>query len=290
LYRISGKECNLCGSNNSEFLFTKNFYPIVRCRECSLTYANPDGNVYLQDYYNEGFFKGEKEKFGYVDYYKEREYNIYNFNEYWKKIKQYIDRGRVLDVGCATGLFLECAGKNWQCYGLDVSEYASSIAKDKIGATIETYQLLEAPWQNDFFDLITMWDVLDHLSNPIEHLFKCYQLLNKKGLLILNVGDISALFAKIFGQKWYILIPPTHLYFFNARTIKAMLNKAGFDVFKIERCGKWISLRVSFFRLSYIFNNGLINNFFKHISQSRIGNIKIYFNFHDVMTVYARKK
>lgn len=288
--KIKSKNCNLCGSNNSSDLFTKNSYPIVRCHECGLTYAISDGNTYLQDYYNEGYFKGEKTKYGYLDYYNEGEYIIYNFKRYWKKIEEYIDGGRVLDVGCATGLFLECAGRNWQRYGLDISEYASKIAQDSIGPTIETGQLLEAPWQNESFDLITMWDMLDHLPNPIENLFKCYQLLKKQGILILNVGDISALFAKMCGKRWYIMIPPTHLYFFNKRTITAMLNKAGFDILKIERPGKLVPLKLCFFRLSYIFDNAIINAFSKYILRSRLGNIKIYYNFYDVMTVCSRKK
>lgn len=287
---ISWKKCNLCGSNNSKFLFTKNLYPVVRCCECGLTYANIDTNAYFREYYEEGYFKGEKRKYGYVDYDNEREDSIYNFKKYWKKIERHASGGRILDVGCATGLFLECAGRNWERYGLDISRYASRIAKNRLGQTIETRQLSDAPWENSFFDLITMWDVLDHLSDPLGNLAKCYQLLNKQGVLIFNVGDISAPFAKMCGQKWYIIIPPTHLYFFNKRTITAMLNKAGFEIFKTERCGKLVSLRLCIFRLSYILENSLINAFLKYISRSRLGDIKIYFNFYDVMTVYARKK
>jgi len=289
LQEVKWKNCNLCGCDNTRYLFTKNSCPVVRCCECGLTYAIPDENTYLQDYYNEGYFKGEKTKYGYIDY-NEKEYIIYNFKRYWKKIEEYINSGRVLDVGCATGLFLEGAGRNWQCYGLDISRYASGIAQAKLGPTIETCQLLEAPWQSEYFDLISMWDVLDHLLNPMENLFKCYQLLKKQGILILNVGDISALFAKICGKRWYIMIPPTHLYFFTKRTITAMLNKAGFEVLKIERTGKLVPLKLCFFRLSYIFDNALMNAFFRYVSKYRFGNIKIYYNFYDVMTVYAQKK
>lgn len=281
--------CNLCGSADSRFLFTKNQYPIVRCRECGLTYAIPDENICFQDYYNEGYFRGDKTKYGYTDYYSEREYIRYNFNRYWKKAKQYINSGRVLDVGCATGLFLECAGRGWQRYGLDISEYASKIAQDTIGPTIERCHLLEAPWPSEAFDLITMWDVLDHLPNPMENLFKCNRLLRKGGILILNVGDISSFFAKICGKRWYIMIPPTHLYFFNKRTIMAMLKKAGFKILKIERSGKRVPLKLIFFRLSYILDNALINAFFRYMLRSRLGNIKIYYNFYDVMTVYCQK-
>lgn len=287
---VKSEKCNLCGSNHSDYLFTKNFYPIVRCRECGLTYAISGKNTYLEDYYNEGYFKGERTKYGYVDYYNDKEYLIYNFKRYWKKIEKHINSGRVLDVGCATGLFLECAGSNWQRYGLEVSKHASKIAQDSIGSTIETCQLLEVPWQNESFDLITMWDVLDHLSNPLENLLKCCQLLKTQGIFILNVGDISALFAKICGKRWYIMIPPTHLYFFNKRTITALLNKAGFEILKIERPGKLVPLKLCFFRLSYIFDNALINAFSRYLLQSRLGNIKIYYNFYDVMTIYSQKK
>ncbi len=289
MQKIGGKDCNLCGSSDSELLFIKNSCPIVRCRECGLTYASLREDISAQDYYNEGYFRGEKAKYGYIDYYKEREYIIYNFKRYWKKVEKYKNGGRVLDVGCATGSFLECAGRNWQGYGLDISKYASKIAQENLGTKIETCQLPEAPWQSGFFDLITMWDMLDHLSNPVENLFKCHQLLKKEGVLVLNVGDTSSLFAKICGKKWYIMIPPTHLYFFNKLTITAMLNKAGFEVLKIERPGKSVPLKLCFFRLSYIFDSPLINAFSKYILRSRLGNTKIYYNFHDVMTVYAKR-
>jgi hypothetical protein len=103
------------------------------------------------------------------------------------------------------------------------------------------------------------------------------------------VGDMNSLFAKILGKRWYIFIPPTHLYFFTKNGIKKILKKSGLDTKVIIREGKYVSLNLCFFRMQYIFSQKIFSWVNKSFLNNIIGKITIYYNFFDIMTIIAQK-
>ena len=102
-------------------------------------------------------------------------------------------------------------------------------------------------------------------------------------------GDIGSWFARFCGSRWYLMIPPTHVTFFSRRTIRDALVRAGFEIQQIEYEGKWVSLDLALFRASYVLQIPLLNTWRSHAPLNWLGRVKFYINFHDVMTVYARK-
>lgn len=283
--------CNFCNSDNRTILFTNNNFKIAKCNNCGLRYvANPPDPNRIINIYSENYFKGGLDVFGYVDYFEEEENNKVNFKKIISNLAKYSQGGKILDIGCASGCFLSLLNKNWERYGIDISAYISKHASKHANLKIFSGELMDYPCEENFFNAITFLDTLDHTNNPVMNLSIAYRLLKKDGLLIITCGDAESFFAKVMGKRWYLYIPPTHLFFFSRTILIRILKSIGFKIIKVEYSGKWVFLKLCFFRLSYIFPSffsKIIYSFLKE--HSLLGKLRLYYNFKDVMTVYAKK-
>lgn len=138
--------------------------------------------------------------------------------------------GRLLDVGCATGLFLhEMAQAGWQVAGVEPADEAAAYARRRFGLDVLTGRLEDAPFVSCSFDVITYWDVLEHTFSPTAELAQAARLLKPGGLLAVNIPNWESPDRRLFGAHWIGLDPPRHLYVFTRRTLTALLARAGFD-------------------------------------------------------------
>ncbi len=287
----ANSSCIYCDSKKSTLLFVKNMFKVVSCNNCGLQYvANPPDEKGVSDIYTEEYFTGDSSKFGYIDYLEEEKYNKINQEKIINNIEKFVKGGRVLDVGCASGGFLKLLNETWDKYGIDVSSYISKFAKELLDCKIIEGEFINTSFMYESFDVITFLDSLDHMKNPIVSLEKAFHLLKKDGLIVITCGDTNSLFAKIMGRRWYLYIPPTHLFFFSRDTLERILSDLGFEVAKVEYPGKWVFLKLCFFRLSYMFPIAFFRYMYFLLKDSILGNLKLYYNFKDVMTIYARKK
>lgn len=281
--------CNLCQGEKIKFLFAKDIYDLVQCRNCHLVYTNTV--LEEEKLYSKDFFEGkDKITASYTDYSQDKEVLKPEIRKRISEIKRYINRGRLLDVGCALGFFLAEARGDFDVYGVEISKYAADYAREKLGLPVINKKFLEAEFENEFFDCITFWDTIEHLPDPTANLKKAYNLLKENGLLVLSTGDIDSLVSKLMGQRWHLLLPPQHIYYFSQETIKKLLKKTGFKVIKIKYWGK--SMRLTHFlrRLSFLFKNRAFYHLFKLIESSGIGGMRIELNLYDIMTILARKE
>jgi SAM-dependent methyltransferase len=152
----------------------------------------------------------------------------------WKIIRSLIDNkvsGRVLDIGCGGGHFLDNAGPGWEKYGIELSEEARKVAASK---GIKAFATLEdAIFPDEFFDVVTMFAVIEHLPNPKEVVKELTKVLKPRGLFVIMTGDVRSLKAKMKGKKWHMYRPPEHLYFFCARSLDFLMDSVGFRKVKI---------------------------------------------------------
>ena len=282
--------CNLCNSEEKEVRYIKNSYMVMRCRGCGLIYIHPmPTSERLRDYYNQGYFRGDKQKYGYINYVEGREYLEQNFRRSARTIAKSTSGRKILDVGCAAGFFLSALGSVWDKWGIEICSEMANYARDKFGVKVIEGEIIDLSADVGEFDVITMWDVLDHMRDPFTTIRLVREKLAPDGLLVLTIGDCEALFAKVLGKRWYLLIPPTHVYYFSKRTITLLLEGNGFTVEKIEREGKRFPLALCFYRLSYIYHIAIFNKLSSWLNTNFLGRMKLYLNFMDVMTVYARK-
>jgi len=282
--------CLVCEESNFRFLFEKNDYSVQECLSCKTarveTIPSPEA---LRKHYDLSYFKGSKEKFGYVDYATEEEGLVPTFKSRKTRIESEISKGRILDVGCATGGFLKVFGPHWEKHGIELSSELLEAHPAPKDISIWIGDFLEYETA-DLFDVITLWDVLDHARDPAAMLEKAAKLLRPGGLLCVLVGDRTSLFARVLGKRWHLYIPPTHLTFFSREGLSRLLDKTGFEFLSRTYEGKWVPLSQCFFRLSYILPFKFIWKLYEWLADTRLGRLWIPINLRDVALVYSRKR
>lgn len=269
--------CNLCG-NNKWSEYSKR---LSVCDYCKLVVAKEKFFKFdIGRVYSRAYFKGGE----YLDYEEEKTDLLANFRNRLKEIKIFKKNGKLLDIGASYGYFCEEAKKDFDTWGIDVAADAVSAAKQS-GLRVEHGDYLAKKYRTKF-DVITMWDTVEHLIDPDKYFAKIYSDLNKNGLLMLTTGDIGKALPKFQKDNWRLIHPPTHLYYFTSQTMKIMLEKNGFEVVKLSYPVTWRSLgQIVYLLLVKKYDKK--GRWVKYFSKLKIS---IPLNTFDIMLVAARKK
>jgi SAM-dependent methyltransferase len=161
-------------------------------------------------------------------------------------VEQHVRPGRILDVGCASGLFLRHALESgWDVTGVEPSEKLYAEACRNLGGRgeVQCTTLEDARLERDF-DAITLWDVLEHVPDPKGFLCVCRALLRHGGYLFLNVPDLDSVEARVLGHHWPLLLPE-HLNYFNGKSLRLCGARAGLIPVRFGR--RW-----AFFSVKYV--------------------------------------
>lgn len=287
------KKCIICGSSNCN-IFPNKFLSnnLMRCQKCGLIFVYPQPIFSeLEKIYDHTYFKNvNSNSLGYEGYLEDKPNIIKTFEKRFKNIeKLYTEKGNLLDLGCAMGFFLEVAENHkLSPYGIEISDYASYIAKKRFKNKILNGSLAQANFENNFFSIITMWDYLEHIPNPSKELSQAWSLLKKGGLIVLSTPNTDSLPHKIFRQRWMGYKDKEHLYYFSKKNIVMLLEKNGFEVLKQENVGKYINFSVFIKRL-WLYNKFLASVFNFLISKMGLLNFSLYVNPSDIVCFYAKK-
>ena len=140
--------------------------------------------------------------------------------------------GRLLDVGCSTGLFLNEMRRygDWELAGVETDAGAATYGRETFGLDIFTGRLDDAPWEPASFDMITLWDVLEHLPQPLDAVRRLHTLLRPGAQLIVSVPNLDSLDARLFGPHWTGLDAPRHLSVFRKADVQQLLERSGFEI------------------------------------------------------------
>lgn len=226
--------CPNCGSGNYKVVLRKDIltevYSIVKCTSCSLHFVNPlPSDTELQLYYN-------------------HEYRIpaYQKDKVVLKSKRIIailkERGlpegsKIFDLGASHGYFLHEAKKNgYVPFGVELSKEACTNAKKTYGIEIDNCFFADSPLskEENFFEVTSMLDVLEHLTDPNIILSGFRKILKTNGRVVLTLPNIDSTEYKLYGRYWEWLSPPDHLYYYSPKTITSLLAKHGFEIEYLE--------------------------------------------------------
>lgn len=212
--------CNICESLKPQLFIRKDGYEIYRCPECGLAFTHPiPGQLF--DQYDSSYFEL---------YSRRREFRLRRANTRLKQIELMIEPGRLLDIGCSLGYFVEVANaRGWKACGLDVSEHAVNEAR-KLGLDIRLGTLEQVSFPAGSFDCVTMWDVLEHVPDPTRHMLEVKRILVNGGLVVIGTPDLDHLAFRIRRANWRHLKPAEHIYYFSKSSIRALLLKTGFEI------------------------------------------------------------
>lgn len=224
--------CCICGGRSVTLHTKSNGFRIVRCREDGLLFASPRPTD-LSPYYDERYYKGAMSCL-YSDY---DSFANSSLAGEWNTRLEELERlrggpGHLLDVGCATGQFLaQAAQRGWGGAGVELSAWAAAQARTRAGVTVYEKGLPNDDLPSATFDVVTLWDCIEHLSAPGKALEDIHRVLRPGGLLMLSTGAVPHRDPRVESQ-WYQ--PPWHLYYFADETIRHLLATRGFDVLHVR--------------------------------------------------------
>ena len=239
--------CAICGSGDARPVFDKAGYRLVRCGSCDLVYvANPPSTEELARIYS---FAS-----GYHSELQSRRLERLHSAEaqaHQAIVDAHAAPGRVLDVGCSVGSYLRVArDAGWDAVGLEFSKDSSEVARSEHGLEVVTGTLGERPFTASSFDLVTLWDVIEHVPDPLGTMAQVHELLKPGGLVAITTPNIDGLFPRAsyplarLVRYWPHPEPPHHLFQFSKRTMQRLLEDAGFEL--VELVDQRIRLSYSF--------------------------------------------
>lgn len=288
---ISRSNCILCGGDDKKVLFAEENVQAVRCSKCGLVYSFPQDLPPPRLIYDEQYYHSQDPSFGYLDYQGYEHLFRRTFSRRLAEIEKRVGKGRLLDVGCALGFFLEIARESgWDAYGVEVSHYAAECAQ-RGGLSVFEGTLEDAEFPTDFFHAITIWDLFEGLADPISTLMSVREVLKEGGLLVIGTPDAASVASRLLGRNWAHFKPKENRFYFSPATIRALLAKAGFEAPDISRRegGQYCDLRFLSEKLRPV--SFSVSQAVKFMSRSRrLSRLSFYVNTFDRMVVYASKE
>ncbi len=225
--------CPLC-SHSSRFAFSKEGYSLYRCMDCGFIYVFPFLNSEeLASFYQQDYYELDNERYHPVNQYvtKKWEQRLSIIQQYLDKPEKSLEGISILDVGCATGVFLERAVQHGMVVsGIEHAEYAVKQAESRLGPG-RVYQGEFLHYNaNNQFSVLTAWDVIEHVGDPIGFLKKANAMLADGGVLCLSTVNTDAYHYRLFKKNWRYVIPPEHLSYFNPGNMALALEACGFEL------------------------------------------------------------
>ncbi len=225
--------CDNCGSDQFSTLCEwNNLSKVVQCRCCGLQLVNPIPNKeYLDQLYRQD---GEEHPY-YQNYIRERTDRKKSYNKQYHRRLKLIEKyskgkGKLLDIGCGGGFFLKAAEeRGWDPHGIDIVPDFVEFARNELQLkNVHCRSLEQSNYEKHYFDVIVLWDLIEHLPRPADFLKTINSILRPGGILVIWTPNTKN--ATWVKGKWVGYTSLQHLYFFSTLTLKKMLNSSGFGL------------------------------------------------------------
>lgn len=241
---MESKNCLICGVEKPELVYQgfdrligiDGTFSIVTCAHCGFVYLNPRPTelemerYYPKNYYS--FHRWTKKKGILKTVYRKFKWKYLSFSKLtrFRGVPRYKKNGKILDFGCGSGEVLSILKSlGWDVYGVEVSEEAVEYARSK-GLDVYKEGLKSLHFPRDYFDVIRLSSVLEHVHDASDTLREIHRILKPKGVLLLIVPNIESFSSKLFKSRWYNLDVPRHLYHFSLKSLTELLRKHSFRV------------------------------------------------------------
>jgi 2-polyprenyl-3-methyl-5-hydroxy-6-metoxy-1,4-benzoquinol methylase len=238
--------CPICGGSDVRPLFARvrgTAFDIARCGGCTVQMLSPQPTweqikaIYDAGYYKAwGMAQGETQQVAAM--------KKSTFQRHLRRIARSITGGKILDVGTASGFFLEVAEKlGFEPWGVELSDYSAGLAQQKFGVdriwngTLET-----APFQRGSFAAVAMSDLLEHVTDPVATLTTSREFLEPRGIVFVMTPNTGSLTNRLMGARW-THYKAEHLFYFNRRSIAEAARRAGLQLVDFRPAVKTLTLR-----------------------------------------------
>jgi len=245
------RTCDLCGSAERRVRYRFPALDVVACDRCGLVYLVRHGPEHdPQEIYSPDYFCDRGEYFLNVsdrDVAEVTGGHMDSFRQGLELLKRHKNGGALLDLGCAVGVFLAMAERRgWEVTGVDISEYAVAQARKRCRGRVLAGDLASLRFPDASFDVITLWDVVEHFESPSATLREARRILKDDGIILMDTPNEEALIRKVAYRIYRLLrgriaypakklYHQFHLFYFSEATLRSMLEKCGFDVLEVIR-------------------------------------------------------
>lgn len=227
--------CLLCQSPIFTVLFTKNGFDYVRCRKCKHVYVNPqlDEKATLSHYDDKS--KTTELSYNFISSDKQQEVRGELFRYFFNKIQPKIPHGKILDIGCSIGQFLGM-GKalGYDTLGLELNEATAKYAEEKNGIKVERKLLHECNFPDNSFEIVSLFGVIEHLTDPVGVIKDIHRILKPGGMLIGICPNVQSLVCMALHELSRTFTGRLHLSYFSDETLRYLFNNVGFSNEKIN--------------------------------------------------------
>jgi SAM-dependent methyltransferase len=233
--------CNLCGGRTVTVQYASVLRidtpatQVVKCDNCGLVFLNPRlqylaDSFTLNEAYLNQFYLPLYQAIGLLTATQtlDPEKNLQFHQGALEQMRSYRVTNRVLDVGCAIGLFLAAAqADNWEAFGVEPSSPLGNYGREKFGLSIAQGELSEMDFPAHYFDVVALWDVTEHLLNPKATYQLISRVLRPGGLLLLRMPNWQSIARELLGPEWEMFVTD-HFYYFTPVTLGKLLRQTGF--------------------------------------------------------------
>lgn len=272
-------------------LFARHGAPIRRCATCRLAFAPAEpAPGELPALYAASYFRGDSGHYG--DYVAEEPAHRRQARRYLRRLAAAGRRGgRLLDVGCAAGFFLDEARRaGWSTRGIEVSEYASARARGLLGLDVLTSSFVDAPLGGEQFDVVTFFNVFEHLPNPRAVEARLARIVAPGGLVLLETWDSESLVARLLGARWHQWDPRFIPYYYSRRSLGIIFEPARWRSLRWAPAAKWISLDRGLEILGRVSHSTVARRLLDRASRGPFGRVDVpYFAGDLVLAWYERR-
>ncbi len=236
-------KCPLCASSSYEIVYpalpahresryapaqsTRETGMIVRCGICDVVYKAP-------------FPKQETLKAGYEESIDNQYVTLLperraSFLGVIKNIERRVKRGRLLDIGCGEGTLLDIARqRGWDVTGVEPNKHFVAWAEKNYHLSILQGDAHHLRLCKNYYDVITLLDVIEHVHNPDLYLKRCYQLLAPGGVIFISTPNFDSIISRVMRRRWFYILS-IHVFYFTTKTLSALLRKSGFVSVKVHK-------------------------------------------------------
>jgi 2-polyprenyl-3-methyl-5-hydroxy-6-metoxy-1,4-benzoquinol methylase len=229
--------CDLCGANDTRpYLittdrFTGSVFNLDICNRCQLVYLNPRPTpAEIQEHYPENYeaYRLPEQHGSSIENWHARR-ALEKQLDYVERHRP--DHGKLLDVGCATGSFLNLAREHgWQVLGIEIVKKAAIIARQYFNIDVIIRDLKRAGLPPASQDVVTLWDVLEHLSSPRSDMLQIHELLRPGGMVFFSIPNLNSYDRKLFQSDWIGWDAPRHFTLFDDKTVMRLLDETDFEL------------------------------------------------------------
>jgi SAM-dependent methyltransferase len=226
--------CPTCESPRSRETFHKASYVYHRCPDCACLFVAGDLDpTAVYAHYSEAYYESaeaeSEERQGYPSYRAARESLGKGFTTRVELVRRYVEGGALLEAGAAYGFFLKAAEPYFDVAGLEVSPYAAEVARRETHVPVSHGSIERIDFPDHRFDVVVMWDVIEHLMRPLDALREVRRVLKPGGYLFVSTDDASHWLPRGLGLRWWGLAPPLHLCHFSKDALRAACRLAGLE-------------------------------------------------------------